>query len=181
MIGVVGYPASGKGEFSRIAHELGIPVVVMGDAIREAVKAEGIPLTDLNLGTTAQRLRAEYGSDIVARLCIPLIERQRAPVVLVDGIRSDREVEVFRSRFKDFHLIGLKASFATRMKRLMERGRSDDARAAEELQMRDDREEGWGLARAMAMADCIVENEQDLGRFRALARQMMEELTRDAV
>ena len=30
VIGVVGLPASGKGEFSRIAAGLGIPVVVMG-------------------------------------------------------------------------------------------------------------------------------------------------------
>lgn len=181
MIGVVGYPASGKGEFSRIAHEMGIPVVVMGDAIREAVKAKGVAPTDINLGTTATQLRAEHGADIVARLCIPLIERQRAPMVLVDGIRSDREVEVFRARFRDFYLIGLKASFGTRLKRLMARGRSDDARAAEELQMRDQREEGWGLARAMAMADCIIENEHDLGRFREVVRQMLEELAGDAV
>ncbi|MDD4299556.1 MAG: dephospho-CoA kinase, partial [Methanomicrobium sp.] len=30
VIGVVGLPASGKGEFSRIAKEMNIPVVVMG-------------------------------------------------------------------------------------------------------------------------------------------------------
>jgi len=30
VIGVVGLPASGKGEFSRIAREMGVPVVVMG-------------------------------------------------------------------------------------------------------------------------------------------------------
>ena len=39
VIGIVGMPASGKGEVSRIARDLGIPVVVMGDAIREKVKA----------------------------------------------------------------------------------------------------------------------------------------------
>ncbi len=43
VIGIVGMPASGKGEASRIARDLGIPVVVMGDAIRERVKEAGLP------------------------------------------------------------------------------------------------------------------------------------------
>ncbi|HQC34822.1 MAG TPA: AAA family ATPase, partial [Methanoculleus sp.] len=43
VIGIVGMPASGKGEVSRIARDLGIPVVVMGDAIREKVKEAGLP------------------------------------------------------------------------------------------------------------------------------------------
>jgi dephospho-CoA kinase len=38
VIGVVGLPASGKGEFSKIVKGMGIPVVVMGDVIRDAVK-----------------------------------------------------------------------------------------------------------------------------------------------
>ena len=59
VIGVVGLPASGKGEFSRVAREMGIPIVVMGDVIRNEVQAAGLPLTDQNLGSTASRLREE--------------------------------------------------------------------------------------------------------------------------
>ena len=61
VIGVVGLPASGKGEFSRIAAGMGIPVVVMGDVIREAVRAAGLPETDRNMGSVANALRKEGG------------------------------------------------------------------------------------------------------------------------
>ena len=65
-MGVVGFPASGKGEFSKIAQAMGIPVIVMGDVIREEVKKAGLPLTDENLGRTANLLRATGGMDAVA-------------------------------------------------------------------------------------------------------------------
>ena len=41
VIGVVGMPASGKGEFSRIAQGMGIPVIVMGDMITESSAGGG--------------------------------------------------------------------------------------------------------------------------------------------
>ena len=63
VIGVVGLPASGKGEFSKIAKELGIPVIVMGDMIRKAVSEAGLEPDDANFGATANRLRAEGGMD----------------------------------------------------------------------------------------------------------------------
>ncbi|MDD4253733.1 MAG: AAA family ATPase, partial [Methanoculleus horonobensis] len=82
VIGIVGMPASGKGEVSKIARDLGIPVVVMGDAIRERVKETGLPLTDANLGAVAGGLRADLGMDAIARITIPAIEATAAPVVL---------------------------------------------------------------------------------------------------
>ena len=65
VIGVVGLPASGKGEFSKIAERLGIPVVVMGDVVRNAVKKAGLTPTDGNLGAMANRppRRTRHGCD----------------------------------------------------------------------------------------------------------------------
>ena len=57
VIGVVGLPASGKGEFSKIADGMGILVIVMGDMIRKAVKERGLDPTDANLGAIANKLR----------------------------------------------------------------------------------------------------------------------------
>lgn len=177
---MVGFPASGKGEFSRIAQEIGIPVVVMGDVIRRVAEERGLPPTDANLGGLAQSLREREGQDAIARRCIPLIEERDGRIVLVDGIRSDHEVMVFRNHFPDFLLVAIRASPLTRLRRLKERGRSDDARAGRELEERDRRERGWGLERAMEMADFIIENETDLDRFRGVARFLLEELSGDA-
>jgi len=173
VIGIVGMPASGKGEASRIARDLGIPVVVMGDAIRERVKEAGLPLTDANCGAIAGKLRGDLGMDAIARITIPVIEATTAPVVLVDGIRGDYEVAAFRERFPEFTLIGIVSSFETRYARLANRGRSDDSLTAEELRARDERELGWGLGRALAQADYRIVNEGTLEEFVAEVRALL--------
>jgi dephospho-CoA kinase len=174
VIGVVGYPASGKGEFSRIAAGLGIPVVVMGDVIRrEAVKA-GLGTSDAALGEMAIRLRREQGMDAVANLTIRDVEALRAPLVLIDGLRGDAEVRRFRERFPGFLLVGIVSGFGNRLARSSARGRSDDLSRAEDLRNRDQREEGFGLARALAVADRVLVNDGSLGEFEAKARALLE-------
>ncbi|MDD1705417.1 MAG: flagellar hook-basal body complex protein FliE [Methanoregulaceae archaeon] len=176
VIGIVGLPASGKGEFSRIAAGMGIPVVVMGDVIRDAVRAAGLPVTDENLGSVANALRKEGGMAAIAERALPAIESLNAAVVLVDGIRGDAEVDVFRDRFPGFVLIGVDAPFAIRLSRLTMRGRADDVHDAADLTNRDSREISWGLGRALAQADHLIMNEWSMKEFEQKARQLLEEI-----
>jgi dephospho-CoA kinase len=175
-IGVVGYPASGKGEFSRIAAESGVPVVVMGDVIRGEAARAGLGTTDAVLGEMAVRLRRERGIDAIALLTIPVVEALGTPVVVIDGIRGDSEVKRFRERFPGFILVGIVSSFEKRLSRLSARGRSDDLSRAEDLRNRDRREEGFGLAEALAGADRLLENNGSLGEFEEKARALLDEI-----
>jgi dephospho-CoA kinase len=174
VIGVVGYPASGKGEFSRIAAELGIPVVVMGDVIRREAAKAGLGTSDAALGEMAVRLRREQGMDAVAIHTIRDVEALRAPVVLIDGLRGDAEVKRFRERFPGFLLVGIVSGFGNRLARSSARGRSDDLSRAEDLRNRDRREEGFGLARALAVADRVLKNDGSLAEFEAKVRVLLE-------
>jgi dephospho-CoA kinase len=137
----------------------------MGDMIRSVVKNRGIDPTDTNLGAIANKLRAERGMDAIACLCVPVIQRQTAPLVLVDGIRGDAEVTMFRSIFPGFRLISIDSSFETRLERIKARGRSDDFESADELRRRDTRESDWGLEKAMKSADIHISNEKTLAKF----------------
>jgi dephospho-CoA kinase len=166
VVGVVGLPASGKGEFSRIAVDMGIPVVVMGDVIRTTLMDRGLPPTDENLGEVSRELREQYGRAAIAQRCIPLIKAQDANLVLVDGIRSDAEVALFRETFEGFTLIAVEAPFEVRFQRLNDRKRSDDPSDEESMRIRDARELGWGLGRALEMADFTVRNEGSIQEFR---------------
>lgn len=179
VIGVVGLPASGKGEFSKIAADAGIPVIVMGDMIRAAVLKAGLEPTDTNFGATANRLRAEGGMDAIAALCVPVIKVQTAPLVLVDGIRGDAEVKLFRKHFSGFTLISIDSSFEKRLDRIRARGRSDDFVQAESLRNRDEREIGWGLANALAEADIRIANEGSLVDFSNAVTSLLNSLRRD--
>jgi len=176
VIGVVGYPASGKGEFSRIAGEAGVPVVVMGDLIRQKASETGLGTTDAALGEMAIRLRQEQGMDAIALLTIPVVESLGAPLVVIDGIRGDAEVRRFREHFPGFVLIGIISAFGKRLSRLSARGRGDDLSRADDLRNRERREEGFGLARALAEADRVLENNGSLEMFGEKARSLLDEI-----
>jgi len=176
VIGVVGLPASGKGEFSRIAAGMGIPVIVMGDMIRRAVTEAGLEPTDANFGMTANRLRADGGMDAIARLCVPEIRLQKAPLVLVDGIRGDTEVALFKKEFTGFQLISIDSSFEKRLARIAARARSDDFTSPDALRNRDSREIGWGLGKALEIADIHVKNEGTLDEFAGTVKKLLGEL-----
>ncbi len=176
VIGVVGLPASGKGEFSRIAREMGIPVIVMGDVIRKAVFAAGMEPTDENMGFISRKLREERGMAAIAEECIPVIEEEKAGTVLVDGIRGDAEVDALKEHFPDFFLVAIDAPDASRLARLAGRGRPDDAATLEELTARDRREERWGLFAAMGKADLHIENRGSLQEFREKSREVLSQV-----
>jgi dephospho-CoA kinase len=176
VIGVVGMPASGKGEFSRIAQEMGIPVIVMGDMVRKVVQETGLEPTDTNFGATANRLRDERGRDAIAQLCVPEILHLSGPLVLVDGIRGDAEVALFRRNFPDFTLISIESSFKSRLQRIAVRARSDDFTTAAELRIRDERELGWGLGNALLDADIHLENEGTLADFSDTVQRLLAQL-----
>lgn len=175
VIGVVGYPASGKGEFSQIAAGLGIPVVVMGDIIRRQVSAQGLALTDENIGATARKLREDFGMDAVAMLTAEEVGKQHTDVVVIDGIRGDAEVRYFRSVFPTFVLVAVEASFPVRLSRMQVRGRSDDTTTAESLKGRDEREESFGLAAAMTLAEVRLVNESTRDVYEAAVRKVLSE------
>lgn len=179
VIGVVGMPASGKGEFARIASGMGIPVIVMGDMIRKAVKEAGLDPNDANFGATATRLRAERGMDAIGQLCIPEVRNQSAPLVLIDGIRGDAEVNLFKKSFRHFILISIDSSFENRLSRVAARGRSDDFKTADELRNRDERELGWGLGNALKLADSHLENNGTLDEFSIAVHKLIEEVRSD--
>ncbi len=180
LIGVVGLPGSGKGEFSRCAAELGIPVLVMGDVIRRVAAERGLPPEDMVLGRISGELREQYGRGAVARLMLPEIRALKARVVLIDGIRSDAEGEEFREAEPGFTLIGVNSSFETRLARLASRGRLDDLADEAALRRRDERELGWGLGEALSSAEQAVTNEGSLEAYCREVQALLLRLRGDA-
>ncbi len=166
IIAFVGMPASGKSEASTVARSLDIPVVSMGDAVREETARRGLPPTDENVGGTGTKLRGEEGMDAIARRCVPRIRSLDAPVVVVDGTRNIEEINYFKRQFDDdFKLIAIQAPFELRFARVKKRARSDDMVSIDELKRRDEREKGWGLGTAIEKADITIKNTSSLEKF----------------
>ena len=136
IIGISGMPGSGKSIVSEIATENGAIIVSMGDIIREEAKKRGEGSKE-----TATNLRKEHGQYIVSELTIKKIKKLREdgienPIV-VEGIRSHHEVEMFKENFDNFIIVSVFANANLRFERLKQRKREDDSQDYEGFQKRD--------------------------------------------
>lgn len=175
VIGIVGLPGSGKSEAAAVAEELGIPVVTMGDVIRQECRDRGLDPAEHH-GEIASALREENGLDAIAQRSLPIIEDEleASDTVLVDGIRAGVEAERFEESFGEaFTLVSIEAPFELRAERIEARGRDDTD--AEALRERDERERGFGMDEAIVNADVTIDNTASLETFRTKVRALLED------
>ena len=175
VIGVTGLPGSGKGFLFDIAEENGAIVVNMGDRIREVAAERGA-----DVGTTARKLREEQGQYVVAKLTIKKInelieENKDADTILIDGIRSPYEIELFQDSFDDFISVAVYASPKTRFERLKLRNREDDSSVYEDFKERDQRELDFGIGTVIASSDYLIQNESSLEDYEKQVKEFLDE------
>jgi len=176
VVAFVGYPASGKSEAARMAAELGIPVVCMGDVVRAEAQSQGLEPRDDVLGALASEMRKIEGMDAIARRCLALVEEKLSQneLVVVDGIRGIAEVQFFRQELgTQFRLVHIHSPFELRLVRNLARGRSDALSTREQLEGRDERERSWGLDEAIETADESIANEGSLESFKERVRGVL--------
>jgi dephospho-CoA kinase len=162
VVGLTGMPGAGKSVVVNVAKESGYSVVIMGDEVREEAKKRSVEPTPENLGKIMLELRRMEGEAVIAKRCIPKIEKETTHKIIVDGIRSLKEVEEFKKHFPKFVLVAVHACPETRFKRLYHRQRSDAPKNWEIFHERDLRELGVGLGNAIAMAEHMIVNEEKL-------------------
>jgi dephospho-CoA kinase len=166
LIAITGMPGAGKSTAATALDAHGYRCIVMGDVIREETKRRGLEPNQVNTGQVMLDLREKYGAGAVAELCVRSL-RATERVVVIDGIRSMVEVEVFRRAGKVM-LLAVHASRARRFALLTERKRSDAPLSQASFDERDARELSVGVGNAIALADeCLVNersNPDDLAR-----------------
>ncbi len=174
VIGLAGMPGSGKSIVVDVAREMGYDIVVMGDVIRQETLKRGLELTPQNVGKVMLELRQESGNFVIAQKCIPKIKEQASPKVLVDGLRSLFEADIFKEHFAKFTLIAVHASPQVRFSRLSNRRRSDDPAEWNVFKDRDMRELGVGLGNVIAMAEQVIVNDNSFEHVKAKTKESLE-------
>ena len=92
-IAFAGMPFSGKSEAVKIAKDLKIPVIRMGDMIWEETKKQGLELNDKNVGTIANNMRKNHGMNIWAKKTLEKIKSIKdTKLLFIDGIRNIEEI-----------------------------------------------------------------------------------------
>jgi len=158
IIAITGMPGAGKSTVAQALEGEGFVRIAMGDMIREETGRRGLYLDDKNMGTVMREMREKYGAGAVAELCLRSIQSKGGDTVVIDGIRSVAEVEIFR-KTADVRLISVLASPKRRFELLTARGRTDAPPNLESFKVRDDRELSIGIGDAIALADEAISNE----------------------
>ena len=171
VIGLGGMPGAGKSIVVDTAKELGYDVVTMGDVVREQTRLKGLEPTPANIGKVMLELRAQEGQYVIAKKCIPKIEEQKSNRVLIDGLRSLFEADIFKEHFATFTLVAVHAPPNVRFERLKVRGRSDDPPNYEVFHERDTREMGVGLGNVIAMSEKILVNDNSIEGFKTVVKE----------
>jgi dephospho-CoA kinase len=170
-------PGSGKEEFVNAAREEGIDVIRMGDVVREFIKEKGLELTDENIGRTANQEREKHGLGIWAERTISYVS---GDLVLIDGIRGDAELDVYKEAFgKNIVVVGIHTSPKIRYERIKKRKRKDATMDWDSFCERDSRELKWGLGNAIAQSDYMIINEGTLEDFKKDAKILLERLVKE--
>ncbi len=102
-------------------------------------------------------LREKNGPGAVAELIKPQIESSTSNVILIDGVRSNDEIEVLK-KMGNVKLLAIHASTDTRFDFLQKRGRSDDPQTKKHFDERDSRELGVGISNSIALSDYAISN-----------------------
>jgi dephospho-CoA kinase len=162
IVGLTGMPGAGKTTVANYLSQKGIPLLVMGDVVREVAENDGLELTSDNLAKLMLRLRKRNGPEAVAHLIVNKIklmkkEDKQLSVVIVDGIRSMAEVRLLR-RIGSVKLLAIHGSTLTRYTHVRERGRSDVPSNIGEFDKRDKIEMDVGISNAIALADETISN-----------------------
>ncbi len=173
VIGLTGMPGAGKSSVVNYAQKAGYNVVTMGDVIREETAKRGLELNPENMGKVMLELRAVGGDNVVAEKCVPKIAEKEEQKIIIDGLRSYNEAEVFQKNFSNFVLVAVHAQPQIRFSRLSTRGRSDDPKTWEVFHERDMRELGVGIGKAIALSEYIIINDSSLTVLNSRAKQLL--------
>jgi dephospho-CoA kinase len=151
---VLGMPASGKGIARIYAESREIPYFATGDIVRGEVKRRGLEPNGINTAAVSTDLRGTDGLG-VTRCALESALATGKERVFLEGMRSLPEIDLIR-RDADVTVIAIIAPKRTRLKRVIQRNRSDDS--VDGFVARDCREINYGAAVPIALADAYVLN-----------------------
>ncbi len=159
IVCLTGMPGAGKSTIANGLKEKGFEIINMGDAVRAEAEKRNLEPTGQNLGKLMLELREKNGPGAVAELIKPSIENSNSNVIVIDGIRSNDEIQVLK-KSANVKLLSILASTDTRFTFLHDRERSDDPKSKEIFEERDNRELSVGVGKSIESADESISNNE---------------------
>ena len=166
VIGVVGLNGSGKDEVvNYLNKKYGVPLISVGDIVREIAAKEGIEPTRNNLDSITKRYFNLFGEGYFVKQIVEKIRKSSWKAVGISGIRSPRDIALVKDAFKqDFILIHVYISDPqVRYQRILKRGsKRDQSTYAEFLKQDDMSQELFHIQDSIKLADYSLPNDGSL-------------------
>jgi len=157
IVCLTGMPGSGKTTIATGLKSKGFEVINMGDAVRTEAQKRNLEPTSQNLGKLMLELREKNGAGAIAELIQSQITNSHSDVIIIDGVRSNSEIDVFK-KIGTVKILSTHGTTDTRFKFLQDRGRSDDPKTRDIFDKRDTREISVGISTSIALADESISN-----------------------
>ena len=171
VIAAVGKNGTGKDFFLEyIAKKYGIPMVSIGDIVRELAANDGLELTRENLHKTSQKYMGRFGQTFFPQQIEKKIRESGAPVYLVSGVRPLSDVQFLKQAFgESFLLVDIViSSDDLRYARMLARGSARDGGSVEKLREFDAGEERiFHTSESEKLADLTILNDGGVDDFYA--------------
>ena len=150
-------PGAGKSTIANGLESKGYHIINMGNVIRAEAMKRNLEPNSENLGKLMLELREKNGQGAVAEIIRPEILESSSEIILIDGIRSNEEIDVLKTA-GTVKLLAIHASTHTRFDFLSKRGRPDDPKSKDNFEQRDTREIKVGISVSIALADESISN-----------------------
>jgi dephospho-CoA kinase len=170
-------PGAGKSEVAHAFRDTGIPVIVMGDVIREETRKRGLDANPENTRKVMLELRERNGLGAIAKQCIDYLCKIESNVIVVEGCRSIAEIDIFDDYADEVTIICVHSSPKVRYSRLRDRNRSDAPPTWENFRERDLREISVGLGGVIALSDIMLVNDDTLESLRIMSKELVTKMT----
>ncbi|MHA2424168.1 MAG: AAA family ATPase [Candidatus Thorarchaeota archaeon] len=177
LVIVTGMPGAGKSGVAQAFLDVGVPVIVMGDVIREETRKRGLEPNPENTKKVMLELREKGGPGAVASFCIDELKELESELIVIEGCRSIAEVDVFDDYADSVLIVCVHASPKDRFTRLRERNREDAPPTWDVFRERDIREISVGLGGVIALSDIMLVNEATLAEFQDSSKKLVKRLT----
>lgn len=172
IIGLVGLPGAGKTTVAKYLEKKGYKRITLSDFIKEAVKKEGIKEFSRELlQDFGNKLRREFGPQVLAQLALKKIRAEGYVRVVIDGVRNLYEAAYLRTE-NNFKLIGIIADSKIRYQRLLKKRGRDWMGTYNNFLSQESREEHLGSRElGLRVSECL-----DLAEYRIINDKEIPEL-----
>ena len=182
IIGVVGQIASGKGVLVKyLVKKFNFTSFSLSSIVHDELeKRNTTKFTRETMQEVGNKLRCEYGGDILARRAIDRLKKQKNERIIIEGIRNPSEIEFLKKNSKII-LIGIKTKKELRFKRLLLRAKPWDPKNWEDFVKVDKNDFGIGqnnsgqqVGKCLKYCDYILTNNRDKQDFERKTEELMK-------